>query len=217
MTPNSDEISPRSYQSKEDLLKTIGNPGTSEHEWLAACERLAEDHDEESRSKNVPVILGQCAIGAAVLTALVFGGVTVSSFLKGQSSVAPLPQAALETPVSPPASVPAAAPAGEPNYRPYMVDLQRHIKHAWYPPKGNESKRVVARFKMHSNGMIDSIKIWKSSGVPSCDRAALKAIENTNHFRPLPSGAPENVDIEFTFDYNVFHPRSPGDSFSSSS
>jgi hypothetical protein len=29
-------------------------------------------------------------------------------------------------------------------------------------------------------------------------------VENAAPFRPLPAGAPEDVDIQFTFDYNVF-------------
>ena len=36
------------------------------------------------------------------------------------------------------------------------------------------------------------------------DRAALKAVEDSAPFRPLPEHAPPSVDIEFTFDYNVF-------------
>jgi TonB family protein len=85
-----------------------------------------------------------------------------------------------------------------------MADLQRRIKRAWFPPKGNESKRVVVVFKVHANGTMSNLRLVTSSGAAIADQAALKAIENAAPFRPLPDGAPTDVDIQFTFDYNVF-------------
>ena len=90
------------------------------------------------------------------------------------------------------------------DFGPYMADLQRRIKRAWFPPKGNESKRVVVVFKVHTNGTMSNLRIVTSSGVSIADQAALKAVQNAAPFRPLPSGAPSDVDIQFTFDYNVF-------------
>ncbi len=90
------------------------------------------------------------------------------------------------------------------DFGPYMADLQRRIKRAWFPPKGNESKRVVVVFKVHSNGTMSNLRLVTSSGAAIADQAALKAVENAAPFRPLPDGAPSDVDIQFTFDYNVF-------------
>ena len=90
------------------------------------------------------------------------------------------------------------------DFGPYMADLQRRIKRAWFPPKGNESKRVVVVFKVHSNGRMSNLRLDKSSDVKIADQAALKAVENAAPFRPLPAGSPPDVDIQFTFDYNVF-------------
>jgi len=90
------------------------------------------------------------------------------------------------------------------DFGPYMADLQRRIKRAWFPPKGNESKRVVVVFKVHANGTMSNLRLVTSSGAAIADQAALKAIENAAPFRPLPDGAPTDVDIQFTFDYNVF-------------
>lgn len=90
------------------------------------------------------------------------------------------------------------------DFGPYMADLQRRIKRAWFPPKGNESKRVVVVFKVHRGGELSHLRLDKSSGVAVADEAALKAVENAAPFRPLPAGAPDDVDIQFTFDYNVF-------------
>lgn len=90
------------------------------------------------------------------------------------------------------------------DFGPYMADLQRRIKRAWFPPKGNESKRVMVVFKVHRNGTMSNLRLGRSSGLAIADQAALKAVTNAAPFRPLPSGAPDDVDIQFTFDYNVF-------------
>ena len=90
------------------------------------------------------------------------------------------------------------------DFGPYMADLQRRIKRAWFPPKGNESKRVMVVFKVHRNGTMSNLRLARSSGLAIADQAALKAVTNAAPFRPLPAGAPEDVDIQFTFDYNVF-------------
>lgn len=93
----------------------------------------------------------------------------------------------------------------EPDFGPYMRELQRRIKMNWDPPKGNESKRVVLLFKIAKDGRLLSVRVFKSSGLPNSDRAALNAVELTAPFKPLPAdfrGA--SIDIQFTFDYNVF-------------
>ena len=94
----------------------------------------------------------------------------------------------------------------EPDFGPYMRDLQRRIKLNWDPPKGNESKRVVLLFKIAKDGRLLSCRVHKSSGMPSADQAALKAVELTAPFRPLPAEFKgQSIDIQFTFDYNVFN------------
>lgn len=94
----------------------------------------------------------------------------------------------------------------QPNWGPYMRDLEQRIKRNWFPPKGDSSKRVVITFEIAKDGRLLSKRIAKSSGVPLADQAAMKAIESTAPFRPLPpefKGA--KVPIEFTFDYNVLN------------
>lgn len=89
---------------------------------------------------------------------------------------------------------------------PYMRDLQERIKRNWVPPKGDSSKRIIITFTISRDGRLLSKSLTKSSGVPLADTAAMKAIELTAPFRPLP---PEfkgsSVPIEFTFDYNVLN------------
>lgn len=94
----------------------------------------------------------------------------------------------------------------EPDFGPYMRELQRRIKLNWDPPKGNESKRVILLFKIAKDGRLLSCRVHKSSGMPSADQAALKAVELTAPFRPLPADFKgQSIDIQFTFDYNVFN------------
>ena len=93
----------------------------------------------------------------------------------------------------------------EPDFGPYMRELQRRIKMNWDPPKGDESKRVVLLFKIAKDGRLLSCSIYKSSGLPSADKAALHAVQVSAPFKPLPPDfRGSSIDIQFTFDYNVF-------------
>lgn len=93
----------------------------------------------------------------------------------------------------------------EPDFGPYMKELQRRIKMNWDPPKGNESKRVILLFSIARDGRLLNVKVHKSSGLPAADNAAIDAVKLTAPFRPLPPEFKGNsVDIQFTFDYNVF-------------
>lgn len=93
----------------------------------------------------------------------------------------------------------------EPDFGPYMRDLQKRIKMNWDPPKGNESKRVVLLFKIAKDGRLLSCSVFKSSGLPGADKAAINAVQATAPFRPLPPEFKgQSIDIQFTFDYNVF-------------
>ena len=93
----------------------------------------------------------------------------------------------------------------EPDFGPYMRELQRRIKMNWDPPKGNESKRVVLLFKIAKDGRLLSCSVFKSSGLQNADKAALNAVHLAAPFRPLPPEYKgQSIDIQFTFDYNVF-------------
>ena len=93
----------------------------------------------------------------------------------------------------------------QPDFGPYMRELQRRIKSNWNPPQGNESKRVVLLFSIAKDGRLLGVKVYKSSGLQAADRAAISAVEMTAPFKPLPSEYKRSsVDIQFTFDYNVF-------------
>lgn len=96
----------------------------------------------------------------------------------------------------------------EPDFGPYMRDLQQRIKRNWEPPKGEESRRVVILFTIARDGRLLSKRISKSSGLAAADKAAMSAVELSAPFKPLPVDYKESsVDIQFTFDYNVFSAR----------
>lgn len=93
--------------------------------------------------------------------------------------------------------------AEEVDFGPYMAAMQKAVKQQWFPPKGSESKRTVAFWKVMNDGTITNVRLDKSSGDAKVDAASLKAVRSVGKFRPLPAGAPDSVDIQFTFDYNV--------------
>lgn len=97
------------------------------------------------------------------------------------------------------------------DFGPYMADLQKRIKKAWSPIKGTHSRHSKVSFKVHSDGSSSDLKMVKSTGDANADTLDLQAVADASPFRPLPSGAPEVVDIEFTFDY---HCNSGADKFS---
>jgi TonB family protein len=90
------------------------------------------------------------------------------------------------------------------DFRDYMHALQRRIKSKWHAPRSDNSKRIVVQFKVARNGDMSNLKITSSANQEKADAAAMQAVEKASPFAPLPEGAPESVDIQFTFDYNVF-------------
>ncbi len=86
----------------------------------------------------------------------------------------------------------------------YMAEMEQKIRKAWFPPKGNESKRVKVKFKLNKQGAVQSVRMVTSSGLAIVDDAATAAIQNASPFGDLPKGSPDVVEIKFTFDYNVF-------------
>jgi len=88
---------------------------------------------------------------------------------------------------------------------PYMRSLQRKIKMNWTPPKTNAPNRVTLLFKLNRNGEILSSSVVKSSGDANVDKAAQEALKASAPFGKFPTEFKgQNIDIQFTFDYNVF-------------
>jgi len=91
------------------------------------------------------------------------------------------------------------------DFGPYMAKLQRSIKSHWYPPKEEQSKRVKCSFTVEKDGTIDDIKTVTTDISEKNREAAEAAIRKASPLEHLPPGSPQKVNIEFTFDYNVFN------------
>ncbi len=91
------------------------------------------------------------------------------------------------------------------DFGPYMRELQRRIKLNWQPPKEKVSQSVVTIFSIDKSGELLNERILKSSGNEEYDNIALQTLRSSAPFRPLPAKFTGNkVDVQFTFDYNVF-------------
>lgn len=99
----------------------------------------------------------------------------------------------------------------EPDFGPYLAELQRRIRRNWSPPEDREDKTVVLLFTISKDGRLLSINTKRSSGYANADGAARAAVERSAPFRPLPPEYRNNsINVEFTFDYNVYTGRSGG-------
>jgi TonB family protein len=98
---------------------------------------------------------------------------------------------------------------GQPDvdFGPYMADLQRKIKQSWVFPKCDNSRRVVVVFKVRKDGELTNLRLDHSSGIALADKAALLAIEHAAPFQSLPVGAPNDIDIQYTFQCNDWSGR----------
>jgi protein TonB len=69
-------------------------------------------------------------------------------------------------------------------------------------PRIQASNRVYLTFDIERNGRPAHVQIEQSSGVPSLDQSAVRALQRIDTFGPLPpdySGS--KVTVEFWFDY----------------
>jgi len=86
----------------------------------------------------------------------------------------------------------------------YMSRLHRRIKANWLP-KTDSGESGSVKFTAQRDGSISDLKILKSSGNKQFDAAMIATIKAALPFPPLPSGAPDTIPIEFTFDHHVFN------------
>lgn len=88
----------------------------------------------------------------------------------------------------------------------YIIGVKKQIKSNWQPAKFYKSVDIVVMYKIQQNGTVTDIYVQKSSGDAEFDACAIKAVEKSSPFAPLPkelhSQAP--IDMQFTFNYN-FH------------
>jgi protein TonB len=69
-------------------------------------------------------------------------------------------------------------------------------------PSIHSANRVYVQFDINHSGQPTGVHIEQSSGVPSLDQSAARAIQRIDTFGPLPAGYSGNkVTVEFWFDY----------------
>jgi periplasmic protein TonB len=89
----------------------------------------------------------------------------------------------------------------------YYVDVvRRKVSENWLKyevdPRISESQRVYLVFDIGRDGRPTNVQVEQSSGVPSLDQSATRAIQRIDTFGPLPSDYSGNkVSVEFWFDY----------------
>jgi periplasmic protein TonB len=88
----------------------------------------------------------------------------------------------------------------------YVRVVQQKVSENWLKyevdPRISDARRVYLTFDIRRDGHPTNVQIEQSSGVPSLDQSAVRALQRIDTFGPLPSDYPGNkVSVEFWFDY----------------
>jgi len=89
-------------------------------------------------------------------------------------------------------------------YAYYIETLKNKVSSSWYSGLVSPGQRgqflVVVDFKILRDGRIQDLKIAQNSGIRSLDLSALRAIENSAPFPPLPGDYPYSY-LPISFDF----------------
>lgn len=88
----------------------------------------------------------------------------------------------------------------------YVEAVQRKVSGAWLQstvdPRISFAPRVVATFDILRNGTVTNIQVTQSSGNPSVDASAVRAIRDASPMQQLPAAySGGKVSVEFWFDF----------------
>ena len=88
----------------------------------------------------------------------------------------------------------------------YVRVVQQKVSENWLKyeidPRITQGQRVYLTFDVMRDGHPSNVQIEQSSGVPSLDQSAVRAIQRIDTFGPLPPDYSGNkVSVEFWFDY----------------
>ncbi|MEH2320221.1 energy transducer TonB family protein, partial [Nostoc sp.] len=87
----------------------------------------------------------------------------------------------------------------------YLKQLQQKVKQQWLPEVSQSSRRTVLYFTIKRSGQLSNLQLAQTSGFSVTDQAALKAIQRSAPFAPLPTGYTSNhINIQFTFNINIY-------------
>lgn len=91
-------------------------------------------------------------------------------------------------------------------WAPYMKALQLHMKKYWTPPESCKPSHTVAAWTIHRDGTVADVRITKPGAKKADDSAVIKAIKEASPFDPLPQGAQDPCQIEWSFDSGKSQP-----------
>ena len=88
----------------------------------------------------------------------------------------------------------------------YVQQVNRTVSSHWYrtevDPNVTTARRVYLTFDIMKDGTPVNVRIEQSSGIPSLDQSAMRALQRIDTFGPLPPGySGSKVSVEFWFDY----------------
>jgi len=88
----------------------------------------------------------------------------------------------------------------------YVRVVQQKVSENWLKyevdPRITDARRVYLTFDVKRDGRPTNVEVEQSSGVPSLDQSAVRALQRIDTFGPLPSDYPgSKVSVEFWFDY----------------
>jgi protein TonB len=89
----------------------------------------------------------------------------------------------------------------------YLQNLINRISGNWFTslvdPGITGSFQTIVHFRIHKNGQVSDLKITESSGMRSLDMSALRAIQNSAPFPPLPRAyEDEYLGINLIFEHS---------------
>jgi periplasmic protein TonB len=89
----------------------------------------------------------------------------------------------------------------------YVRVIQQKVQENWMKyevdPRISSAERVYITFDIARDGHPSNVQIEQSSGVPSLNISALRAVQRIDTFGPLPADYPGGkISVEFWFDYN---------------
>jgi protein TonB len=88
----------------------------------------------------------------------------------------------------------------------YVQQIQNKVSENWLKyevdPRITNAQRVYVTFDIARDGHPTNVQVEQSSGVPSLDQSAVRAVERIDTFGPLPSDySGSKVSVEYWFDY----------------
>jgi len=89
----------------------------------------------------------------------------------------------------------------------YVRVVQQKVSENWLKyevdPRIGNAQRVYVTFDIERSGRPANVQVEQSSGVPSLDQSAVRALQRIDTFGPLPSDySGSKVSVEFWFDYS---------------